>query len=532
MKAEERLSLIDDLIEGDLSEADFLRLEAELSVDPAARKEYYARLSLKAALESEAQEIAPIRTIKDRSRVKWGALLTGVGLAAAAAIVLLLVVTGESDQRQPFAASEPTEQKASGFAVLTGQVDARWSSDRSLVDGALLPGGKLSLEEGIAQLELFSGVMVVVEAPAEFEVLSSMEMRVSKGRVRAQVPEPAHGFKIHTTDGEIVDLGTEFAVNVSEQHSEVHVLDGEIEWHPKAEPEPRKLIQGEAVWTTTSTGENTEFSADAAVFVGASELRERMVSSRSNRRAVWETFSDRLQNDPRLVAYFRTGNKAGWSRRVPNLARHGAAHEGAIVAAVGATDRWAQPDGALDFSPTGSRVRVSIPGSYQSISLVAWVKINSLDRWYNSLFLTDGHELHEPHWQIMDDGRLFFSVKKRDQWDVSRGERDKHIFYSPPFWDASLSGQWMMIATVYDIDSRNVTHFLNGKALSTETIPDEYLVETVQIGNASLGNWSLPENDDPHFAVRNLNGSMDTFLLFSVALTSQEMLQFYELGKP
>ena len=54
MNRTERSQLIDALIEGDISEADFLRLEAEFSVDPAARQEYYDRLSLSVALETEA----------------------------------------------------------------------------------------------------------------------------------------------------------------------------------------------------------------------------------------------------------------------------------------------------------------------------------------------------------------------------------------------------------------------------------------------------------------------------------------------
>ena len=47
MNRQERNQLIDALIEGDISEADFLRLEAEFSVDPAARQEYYDRLALR-----------------------------------------------------------------------------------------------------------------------------------------------------------------------------------------------------------------------------------------------------------------------------------------------------------------------------------------------------------------------------------------------------------------------------------------------------------------------------------------------------
>ena len=83
----------------------------------------------------------------------------------------------------------------------------------------------------------------------------------------------------------------------------------------------------------------------------------------------------------------------------------------------------------LEFKRPGDRVRVQIPGEFDSLTFSCWVKIDSLDRWYNSLFLTDGHDQHEPHWQIMDDGRLFFSVKKRDRWDTSKGEKDKHIVW-------------------------------------------------------------------------------------------------------
>ena len=54
MNPGERSQLIDDLLEGVISEADFLRLEAELTIDPAAREDYYHRVALSAALQTEA----------------------------------------------------------------------------------------------------------------------------------------------------------------------------------------------------------------------------------------------------------------------------------------------------------------------------------------------------------------------------------------------------------------------------------------------------------------------------------------------
>ena len=330
----------------------------------------------------------------------------------------------------------------------------------------------MQLESGVAQIELFSGVTIIVEGDAEFEILSPMEMTVARGKVRAQVPEPAHGFRIRTAEGEVVDLGTEFALNVSPAHSEVHVLDGKVEWHPRAEA-MRAMEKGEALrWG--ADGRGAPFAASAAGFVGMAEMGEKLAAGRNTRREAWRRYSDKMNADPRLAVHFRMATSDAWSRRLVNEAGATAngGIDGAIVAAARVPDRWDTPGGALDFSPAGSRVRVNVPGEYRSLTLLCWVKINSLDRWYNSLFLTDGAKVTQPHWQIMDDGRLFFSVKKRDVWDAKKGEKDKHHFMSPPIWNASLSGQWLMIATTYDVDARKVTHFVNGRAISEEAIPD------------------------------------------------------------
>lgn len=533
MKRQERSQLIDALIEGDISEADFLRIEAEFSVDPAARQEYYDRLALSVALEAEAGAASDTGSKIVAMPVPARRWIPAFA-AIAAVFVALAIVVGVFLQRRETAnvATAPVEPKASGFAVLAGQAGTVWKNTPALADGTLLPAGPLQLASGVAQIELFSGVTVIVEGDAEFEILSPMEMSVARGKVRARVPEPAHGFRIHTAEGEVVDLGTEFAMNVSPTRSEVHVIEGEVEWHPRTEPMQR-MAKGEALrWS--ADGKGTTLAANAAAFVGMTDMREKLGAARTARHEDWTRFSEGLRRDPRLVAFYQVGSTDGGNRGLPNEAAGGtgSASDGAIVAAARVADRWGTPGGALDFSPTGSRVRVNVPGEFRSITLLTWVKINSLDRWYNSLFLTDGHGLHAPHWQIMDDGRLFFSVKKRDQWNPKKGEKDKHIFYSPPFWNSSLSGQWIMVATIYDVDARMVTHYLNGKVLSQEAVPADYLVETVSIGAASLCNWGLPERNDPHFAVRNLNGSMDEFALFAAALTPKEIADIYEHGKP
>lgn len=534
MKPNERKRLIDRLLEDDLSDEEIRELESELSTNPDARQEYYDRVELTVLLESESSgpAIRPATIHRFRNR----SVAVAVAVMAMTLVVSLLYVfnspKGKTNRDRIVTELPEPEQQVSGYAIIAGQTDTHWADGRKLPNGSLVPSGRLHLVSGIVKLELFSGVTVVVEGDSEFAVLSSMKVAVDRGKVRAFVPEPAQGFRLQTREGEVVDLGTEFAVRVTPDHSDVHVLDGDIEWHPRSRSMQR-MTRGNALrWR--SSGNGRPIDSGATTFVGATELQKRLVVARDTRRSGWDESCRALGEDARLVAHFRTRLTQERDRQLRNMAdgRTELAGNGTIVATSRSTDRWGRPGGACDFSPTGSRVRLSVPGSHRSITLACWVKINSLDRWYNSLFLTDGHEANEPHWQIMDDGRLFFSVKKRDEWDSSLGQKDKHIYYSPSFWDSSLAGQWLMIATVYDVDDNVVTHYLNGEHLSQESIPSEYLVENVQIGNASICNWSEPERDESRFAVRNLNGSLDEFFLFSAALSDDEIQSLYERSRP
>ncbi len=528
MKPSARNQLIDSLLDGDISEADFIRLEAEFSVNPEARKAYYERLALSAMLQTEAGA-APHR-IAEFKAPRTRAYLSGV-LAMAAAVAALFAVNSLflHPKKSDLFTHEPTgpaEQKASGFAILSGQSELVWKNRASIASGSLLPTGSLSLQSGLAQIELLSGVSLIVEGEADFEILSSMEMKVTRGKVRARVPEPAHGFRIHTSEGQVVDLGTEFALDVAKEKSEVHVLDGQVEWHPKTEAK-QLLSKGEGLRLETN-GDKTNIKADDRGFVGVNAMNKKLASNLSARRAEWLHFIEKLRKDPRLVALFHMG-PAG-SRQLPNESVTGTqiVKEGAVVGASHVADRWGVSGEALDFSATVSRVRMNIPGEYRSVSMFAWVKINSLDRKYNSLFLTDGHDPSEPHWQIMNDGRLFFAVKKRPFPEP----KNQYAFYSPSLWNASMSAQWLMLAAVYDVDQRQVTFYLNGQPISQEAIPAEFMVEKVTIGQASLCNWGLPLRDDPEFAIRNFNGSMDEFALFSAALTPSEIKDIYDHGKP
>ena len=250
---------------------------------------------------------------------------------------------------------------------------------------------------------------------------------------------------------------------------------------------------------------------------------------RTARYLRWKACSDELRRDPRLIAYYAFHEDGDWKRRLPcDVEPRNSELDGAIVGARQVEGRWATKR-ALEFKQPGDRVRVQIPGEFSSLTFACWVKIDSLDRWFNSLFLTDGYNRGEPHWQILDTGQLYFSVRPTEEGE--KGPRD-HKSLSPSFWKPSLSGRWLHLATVYDVKTRSITHFLNGELLSRESVPEEQLVAETRIGTASLGNWSMPTRPDTSFSIRNLNGSLDEFCLFAAALTEEEVVEMFENGKP
>ncbi|MEO9590971.1 LamG-like jellyroll fold domain-containing protein [Rhodopirellula bahusiensis] len=436
-------------------------------------------------------------------------------------------------------AEEPT---SSGVAVVTQLVNAKdavirglgESSSQSLSVNAALNPGSVRLESGWAQIEFLNGATVVLHGPAEMEVVSAAEAIMHRGRIRAEVPPAARGFVVRTQDMKVVDLGTEFGLEVSDEGSNVQVFDGEVELQVD-EDQPQLVGAGKSLQRGSGTGVGlVESAMTPDRFVDAAGLQRLAETQQNERYQRWREASQTLRKDSRLIAYFAMDSPLKGQRFLSNdTVPHEPDLDGAIVGATVTRGRWeAKP--ALQFKRPGDRVRVNVPGEFESLTMATWVRIDSLDRWYNSLFLTDSYQLGEPHWQILDTGQLHFSVRASTSGDENEPSvgPPHHVALSPSFWDPSLSGQWLHLAVVYDVDAGTTTHYLNGDVLSVDDIPDHQIVRTTRIGMASIGNWSTPLEPEEHFAIRNLNGSMDELAIFAAALSPTEIKEMVEHGKP
>jgi hypothetical protein len=170
-------------------------------------------------------------------------------IGAMAAVVMLTLFFLVKDER--------------GFVGEVVRVEASdWSSGRT----TLKVGDRLRITEGLVELRFHTGVEIVIEAPAEFEVTGENQGFLHHGKLVAEVnDETAHGFSVDGPAGRLVDFGTRFAVAVEEGgEMEVHVIEGAVDATAKG-GETSRLKQNEAM--RLSDGEAVRMVANIEKFV-------------------------------------------------------------------------------------------------------------------------------------------------------------------------------------------------------------------------------------------------------------------------
>jgi len=539
---EEEQDWIDGLLDGTIDEAAFNTLQDRMLERPELRTLVRRSLTLHHGLSEEADKFGEatdswLATDQDKvvampTTRDWSVL----PLAIAAGLAFLLGVasmyfgqpTEVVDERVEAEVEEPS---AEGFAVVGNLFDARWAKDGEKRQGDSLSAEVLKLDSGVAEVQFFSGATMVVQGPAEIELKSAWEAICHEGSVRMRVPPAARGFKLHGPATEIVDLGTEFGFEVRDGKAQVEVLDGEISFKHRDGKE--RIVEKGAAWLLPNDGSESTAEFGRIAFP---ELSSRDLATQARLRKDferWQSHSRSFARDDRMIAYY-TFDRPHTAAVIASLVEpRNSEFDGAVILAETADGRWTGMKQALEFRRPGSRVRVRIPGEFSAFTFAAWVRIDSLDRRYNALFMGDGYENGEPHWQIRDDGKLMLSVMVDDQRQLPHHPKSRfhHVYYSPPIWDLSKSGQWMHLVSVYDPMNQRSAHHVNGQKISEEAIQPKFHVDTLRIGNGEIGNWGQPFRETPWFAIRNLNGRIDELAILNAALSQTEISDLYERSR-
>lgn len=131
--------------------------------------------------------------------------------------------------------------------------------------GDNLESRRLQLTGGLVELKFARGATVIVEGPADFEVLGPQHAYLHQGRAVTRLPKGSKGFVLDSPRGRLVDQGTEFGVSVgSSGDTEVHVLEGKVEAVPSNQ-QALHLTVNQAARLTPQHVE--QFAADAVGFI-------------------------------------------------------------------------------------------------------------------------------------------------------------------------------------------------------------------------------------------------------------------------
>lgn len=422
-------------------------------------------------------------------------------------------------------ASHPSEGKGTtskAVAMLNRVVDAQWNRhDETPRSGAPLEPGWLRLKSGLAQIVFYSGARVVIEGPAELQLLSPNAASCRSGKLTAEVPPQARGFRISTPQMNIRDLGTAFGLDVKDRRTELHVFEGSVEFQP-ATGRKQDLKEGAGAVTESSRPPKL-ITADPRAFASLSDLRFKATAAEVLRREQWRSASSRLDEDASLLVHFdfEQADSADWRLRNASGGKN-TTPDATIIGCQWTEGRW--PDKhALEFRSVNDRVRLTVPGEFEALTLAVWVRVQGLDRQFNSIFMCDGFEASTLHWLIRKDGVLGLTA-------IGSGPGDVQIVASPSVLALDQYGMWVHLAVVLEGRAKRVTHYLNGVPVREKALR---MNPPFRIGAAELGNWNASgfRDNDPSL-IRNFSGAMDEFCLFSRALNGDEIRALYSAGKP
>jgi len=260
--------LLADLMDGDITDQDRIKLRAILKNDPSLLKILHEQLSVSELLSQQLeirQSEHVLSTLEDHltslGHKNEDAFIDNVfqrirkrrhlyRYAAAAIITICLVPLAWFVLRAPAPGHQPgpTQPVVAQAFILNSKGHP---GPRKMIRS----GQTVTLEKAgvIMQMKFDNGAVVAIESPATFTIESGTCMRLLTGKLNAWCPETAHGFQVKTNDTLLTDLGTSFGVEATKDGlSDFMVIEGSI--NLRKGRQAVNLVEGNAVTTNSSTG--------------------------------------------------------------------------------------------------------------------------------------------------------------------------------------------------------------------------------------------------------------------------------------
>ncbi len=265
---EKIISLIEEMIEGASTEESRRELVALITNDTEARKFYISQCQLHAMLswehgvlpsvqfDSALPAIKPVSKRNTQSyfpqMALWVCALLGIIAAVGflfwetrSTLLDIAVITETTSSAPEIHISDWIDREAVGRIIKSHGAKLHCvDGQRSLDPGDVIRLGNYTLASGFVEVFMDVGVNAIIESPASFEIKSKMLIVLDRGVMSAKVSPTGIGFSILTPTANVIDHGTEFAVEVfDDSGSEVHVFEGKVDVQPKMAPPQSSAVR-------------------------------------------------------------------------------------------------------------------------------------------------------------------------------------------------------------------------------------------------------------------------------------------------
>ena len=199
------------------------RVLHDLFAAAAASEEVSAVATEDRERKTEDKQPTPARSKSWLNRASRHPLVPSIGIAVMIFVALFVgmaltpmgqwIAGGGGDDKKNL---KPAAEKKH-VAILNNWHNAVWlqGTRPPLNDPRLVVGQRLVLASGVVEITFGKGAVVVLEGPAEFEVVGTEKCALDFGRLVGRCPdEQSKGFTVKTPEADVEDLGTEFAVQV------------------------------------------------------------------------------------------------------------------------------------------------------------------------------------------------------------------------------------------------------------------------------------------------------------------------------
>lgn len=491
--------LMQQYLEGRISPGDMDRLNELLRHDPALRKGFIETLNL----ESGLADLAAGAEFFGRKDTVCSPRKIAKAIASWLAVASLLVAA--------VIGGIYWQENSSGvYAIVKSATGVNEMANRSHIDGDWH-----EIAAGTLELVTIRGAHVVIEAPARFRFESIQRLRLDTGRLAADVPPSAKKFTVVTPTGEVVDLGTKFGVDVSQNgQSEVHVFQGEVIARSAQGGDRQNLYDGDAFLLRAGNGQTRELRS--AAFIRPDEVGSLHAALKEGQPLRSQIALEKLKSDPALIALldFETEqNNPG----VYNLVQ----------------GRW-PGSRAPEFMNVGDHMTLNVgeERDWPQLTLAAWVRLDRFGEPFQSLLHTDGWNspkiLGQVHWMVTDKRTMRLALFGNQ---IAPGQPGDRVFSDSATPLSEDSHRWIHLATVYDSDLKIARFYVDGK-LNNEARQE--IAHPARLGPAQIGNWNSRTSNSrtSNSRDRKLSGRIDELILLGRTMSDEEIRDFYEAGRP